>query len=529
MHGRKRSDPRRRSWQIAATLALTLPHCSLHAETLRDALLRSYATNPDLTAARAQLRAIDENVGIAKAAGRPQLAGSGAFSQTNDDFPHFRDRGRSLSAELGGSYTIYAGGRVRNAVHAADARVIAGRADLRQTEGDVFAQVIAAYMGVIRDAYIVRLNEGNVQLLEADFTSSQARFKGGDLTRTDVAQSEARLADARSQLEAAQGSLTASGEEYRRVTGAWPVALEPPPPLPPLPRAPDDAVMVGLDDAPSLASISASAKAAAFDVASAEAQRLPIVAATATATYTNYLHTLDKVLGYPTNAGLDQVQTTSVVGVTATIPIYQGGGPAAQIRQAKELRSEAEEQTIAAERLVISSVRTAFSSYRVASATITSSQTAVSANRLAVQGAREEQRAGERTILDVLNAQQELLTSQVALVAAQRDQYVAGATLLNAMGHLSTMTLGLEGGPLYDPEPNYERASHSISDWNVGKDHTPAATRTIGATPSGQPLLAPGRWEEAPVPATVSETITRPQIDPVVAPNKPSETHPAPR
>ena len=345
---------------------------AVRADTLGNALLTAYSTNPDLTAARARLRAIDENVAIAKASGRIQVAGTSGLTQTNDDIGKFHDRGRALTATAGASYPIFAGGRVRNAVRAADARVLAGRADLRGTEGDVFTQVVSAYQNVIRDAFVVDLNANNVKLLETEFGASRERYRAGDLTRTDVAQSEARLADARSQLVTAQGTLTTSSEDYRRIVGRWPVALEEPPSLPVLPSSPDDAVEVALADSPDLQSILADLEAAGYDVRSARAARLPVLSATATANYVNYLDTLDKVVGAQSNRGLDQVQTSTVVGLSASIPIYQGGGPAARVRQFGAIRAETAEEAIGIERALVAEVRAAYTNYQVATANMSS-------------------------------------------------------------------------------------------------------------------------------------------------------------
>ncbi|MFC3711666.1 TolC family outer membrane protein [Sphingoaurantiacus capsulatus] len=493
-------------------MILGAPAARIESAELRDALAAAHATNPDITAARARLRGVDENVGIAKASGRPLLGATSTISQTFDDIGRFRDGGRVLDASADLSVPLYSGGRVRNLTRAADSRVVGSRADLRTIEGDVFTQVVAAYLNVIRDAYLANLSRSYVELLRANLDASQARFRGGDLTRTDVAQSEARLAAARSQLTAAEGDLTTSREEYRRVVGSWPVELESPPPLPTLPSTADIAVEIAVAGAPDLESVSASVRAAGFDVEVARALRRPVLSTSATASYVNYLGSLDRVAGIPSDRGLDQVQTTAVVGLAARIPLYQGGGPAARVRQAQAFESELEEQRVGVERAIIADVRAAFSDFSVATANITSNEVAVAANQLALRGAREENAAGTRTLLDVLNAEQELLESQVALIVAGRDRYVAGFSLLNAMGRAGADLLGLDGGALYDPLPNYERASRSLSDWADSRKAAPSATRTVGPTPLDRPAVAVMAVDAGRLPATESETISRPPI-----------------
>jgi outer membrane protein len=475
----------RTSCLAGAALAVAILVAPAQADTLREALVRTYSGNPTLTGARARLRAIDENVSIARAEGRPRLTGTAEVTQ---DYlgTHLRNGGRALTGGVQLDYPLFQGGRVKNGIKAADARVIAGRADLRATEGDVFTDAVGAYMDVIRDTSIVELNANQVKVLGTNLEASQQRFQVGDLTRTDVAQSEARLSLARSEYSAAQGRLTVSRENYQRLIGTAPGALEAPPPLPPLPATPEAAVQVALANNPNLSSAGAAAQAAGYDVRTANAARLPTLSAGAGSSYTNFLGTTDQRFQGST---IGNDETTSSLGLTARIPLYQGGSVAAQVRQARALENQALEQTIEAERFVIASVRGSFASYQAAREQITASEEAVSANRLALEGTRAENSVGTRTILDVLNAEQELLNSQVSLVTARRDEYVAGFALLNAMGQAEMRDLGLDGGPLYDPVSNYNRVTRSMSDWSSGPRGAPQATRTVGDAPS--PVVAP--------------------------------------
>jgi outer membrane protein len=446
-------------------------------QSLREALVKTYATNPTLMAQRQQLRATDENVDIARAAGRPQLSATAGFNQDVVTSNIAGSNGRDISVGGTASLPLFSGGRVRNSVRAANTRVDAGRADLRATEGDIFTEAVAAYMDVIRDRSIVQLNQNQVRVLGTNLQATRDRFEVGDLTRTDVAQSDARLALARSSLALAEGRLQASEENYRRVIGEMPGDLAPPPALPPLPATPDQAENVALANNADLAAIAARARAAGYDVAVARGGRLPTISAVSSTRYINSLGTADESAGLPAGT-LPNSTTSTGVGLSLSMPLYQGGAAASRVRQAQALRGQLLEQSIGVERLVISNVRAAFATYQAANEAIESNTIAVAANQLALEGTRAEQTVGTRNILDVLNAEQELLNSQVLLVTARRDAYVAGFQLLNVMGMAEAEDLNLDGGPLYDPTINYHRYAGSWSDWDDGPRIVPVSTRT---------------------------------------------------
>ena len=216
-------------WAALATV-LAAAGAPAGAETLREALLKAYASNPTITGQRAAQRATDENVPIARAAGLPSANATGTYTEnalqaTNS----FLNPARFANATAGVSIPLYQGGAVRNGVRAAETRVEAGRATLRNTEANLFTNTVAAYMNVIRDEAIVSLNTQNVRVLDTNLRASRDRFQVGDLTRTDVAQSEARLSLARAQLQSAEAQLIASREDYINVVGSPPDRLEQPP------------------------------------------------------------------------------------------------------------------------------------------------------------------------------------------------------------------------------------------------------------------------------------------------------------
>ena len=492
---------------ISATLVAALMAGAASADTLREALVSAYNTNPTLTTQRETLKATDATVAIARAAGRPQISADVGVNRTvtQSGVLVATGKGPNLSVGVDVSYPIFNGGSVRNSVKAAETRVAAGRATLSAVEGDVFTQAVSAYMDVIRDRAIVELNQNNVKVLETNLQATQDRFQIGDLTRTDVAQSEARLQLGRSQLAGAQGQLTASEATYRQVIGHPPGQLAPPPPLPPLPTTADEAVRIALASNPDLVATARQAMASGYDVNVARASRLPTLSVVGSGTYVNNL-ARNGASGFPSTG------TETTVGLSARVPLFQGGLPAARIRQAQAQQGEALETVVGTERAVVQTARAAFATYDAAQRQIQAQTVAVQANQLALEGARAEQSVGTRTVLDVLNAEQELLNSQVSLVTARRDAYVAGFQLLNAMGQAQAQTLGLEGGPLYDPLGNYRRVANNWNDWASDPRHPTIATRTVSpeempANPIVTPQIDSARIDATPpaLPAITSE------------------------
>lgn len=493
---------------LAGSLIAALLAGTAGADTLRDALVATYQTNPTLTGQREALKATDATVAIAKAAGRPQVLATVGLNRNlaQRGILDTGGKGPTLSVGADVSYPLFNGGSVRNGVKAAETRVEAGRATLRAVEGDVFVQAVSAYMDVIRDRAIVELNQNNVKVLATNLEATQDRFKIGDLTRTDVAQSEARLQLGRSQLAGSQGQLTASEATYRQVIGHAPGNLAPPPPLPPLPANADEAVRIALANNPDLVAVSRQAIASGYDVRVAQAGRLPTLSGVLSNTYVNNL-------GGNNFAGLPNTGSQTSIGVNATVPIFQGGLPAARIRQAQAQQGQVLEQVVGTERATVQAARADFATYEAAQKTIQSQTVAVQANELALEGARAEQSVGTRTVLDVLNAEQELLNSQVALVTAKRDAYVDGFDLLNAMGQAQAQNLGLDGGPLYDPLGNYRRVAGNWNDWASDPTHPTVATRTVSpaempATPIVTPQIDAARVDTS---ASVAPGVTPPQ------------------
>jgi outer membrane protein len=473
---------------IAGLLASATLAAPAAADTLREALASAYESNPSLTAAREGQRATNEGVPLAKANGRPDVTVQPTyFENIMQDGGSSVTQARGVSVSGTVSAPLYAGGGIRNAIRAAENRVEAGFANLRGTESAIFSAVVGAYMDVIRDEAIVELNRAQVGVLSVNLEATRDRFDIGDLTRTDVAQSEARLALQTSSLEQARANLIRSKEIYIQLVGREPGRLEAPPPLPNLPETPDNAVNVALDSNPDLIAARENREAAGFDRRAANASRLPTISVFTSPSYSNALNSISSnIPGFQA----DNSSFTAQAGVRATVPLYQGGQPAAQIRQAQARLGQAQELEIAAEREAIAQTRASYASWKAANDVIVASERAVAANELSLEGTRAENSVGNRTILDILNAEQELLNSKVQLVTARRNAYVAGFTLLAAMGKAEARDLGLEGGTLYDPVAEYEKVDNAWNDWASQPDPTTKSTRTVD-TPAQRADIEP--------------------------------------
>ncbi|MEM6495060.1 MAG: TolC family outer membrane protein [Pseudomonadota bacterium] len=469
----------------AATLALAVTS-PVRADTLREALAAAYNNNPTLQAARANQRATDEDVAINKAGALPtadtttQLTEIVRANATNFFQP---ERVLTFRGNLG--VPIYNGGAVKNGIKAAKERVAAGQADLRGTESQVFSQTVGAYLDVLRFEALANLAANQVDVLTVNLEATSDRFEIGDLTRTDVAQSQSRLAIAQGDFETAKANLVSAREIYIQLVGQAPVDLAAPPPLPGLPGSVDDAVVIALKNNPNLIAAKERAEAAGFDSEVAGAGRLPRLSAFGGYDYTNTLGTVPDIPLDPNDPDSptipsDQTATGIQAGLTLSIPIFQGGRIAAQQRQAFARETVALEQVNETERSIIQQTRAAYVSWRAALAVIDSSRIAVESAEVSLEGVRAENSIGNRTILDVLNAEQELVQAKAQLVTARRDAYVAGFTLLAAMGRAEARDLNLDtGGLLYDPVVNYKRVKGKIWDWDRDPEPAPKSTRTV--------------------------------------------------
>ncbi|GAA0535989.1 outer membrane protein [Rhizomicrobium palustre] len=421
---------------------------------LIDALGVAYETNPQLAAARAGLRATDESVAQANARWRPYISATGTYAYNENKIsggggvaPQ-RVISHPLQAQLGFSENIFRGGRTYAEIGQAKANVRAARAELMAIEQTVLLAAATAYMDTVRDTAIVDLRRHNVDVLRRQRDETALEFKAGSLTRTDVAQAEARLAGAQAALTAAEGQLAISRAAFSRVIGRPAETLEAQPATPAaLPSSQEAADQAATRGNPALAQAQENEKATSYAVDVAIGAMLPEV--TMQGGYTYSQQSYASVLG----AG----KVTQGLGVQAqvTVPIYQGGAEQSAIRQAKQLHAQAELNVSVTDRQVREAVATTWNTYQAALANITSNEATARSNEIAFTGVSKEQRVGGRTVLDVLNAQQELLNAQVAVVTSRRDATVAAYQVLAASGLLTAKGVGLKVTP-YDPLANYE-------------------------------------------------------------------------
>lgn len=462
------------------------------AETLQQALEAAYARNPTLAAQRANVRATDENVPLARAAGLPSIDGTVSYQENilKGDQPAnalYSDPDRQFVAQAALNVPLVTFGAVGGTVRAAKARVDASQLGLRSTESEIFTAVVGAYMDVIRDEASVRLNRRNREVIEYTYEETRKRHAAGERGETDLAQAEARVALAISQLETAEARLVSSRENYVRLVGNAPGELRLPPPLPSLPASVDEALATALQDNPQLLTSRSNVLAARHDITAADAEKLPRLNATAGVNQYDYLGSL---AGNTDPRNRDK-GTTGYVGVTLKVPIYQGGRPGALSRQSREKYAMALEQQTEAERNAVAQTRSAYANWQSASRVVQSSTRGVAANRKALDGVRAETNAGMRPLLDLLNAEQELLNAEVTLVTAERDAYVAGFALLGAMGRAEARHLNFDSVVLYDPTIHYDRARRSVGDWSGGPLPEPTASSTTTVPAQDADLVGP--------------------------------------
>lgn len=438
----------------AGVLCLIGP--AAQAETLMEAMVSAYNNNPILNAQRAGLRAVDEDVAQALSGYRPTITATGSLGRDEAD-SFFAGPGVVLKPKrmsVIAEQSVFKGFQTFNQTRAAQARVKAGRSQLLSTEQGVLLSTVNAYVDVQRDQAVLELRNNNVEVLRRQLQASRDRFEVGEITRTDVAQSEARLSGAMSGRIAAEAELSASRAAYRRIVGDMPGTLDARPSLPPLPADEEEALTVALVENPDLTGAKFSEQAARRAVSAARGALAPEVSVSAEYAKTE-------------NTFIDGAKTENkTVMARAIWPLYQGGAASSRIRQAKHTKSQRRIEVLEAEREVVEAVRNAWETLRAARSITESSKAQVRANEIALDGVRQEAEVGSRTTLDVLDAEQETLDSQVTLVRAERDAYVAGYQLLAAIGRVNATYLDLPV-EAYDPTRNYRRAKGSWYGWAV--------------------------------------------------------------
>ena len=420
------------------------------AESISSALARAYMGNPDLNQQRAGTRATDEVVARAKAGYRPQINGTGSlgYNAIDEKFNGIAIKGNTFptTAAVNITQNIFNGNRTTNGVKQAESQVLGSREQIRNTEQNTLQNGATAYMNVLRDTAILELDQNNITVLEEQLRQTRDRFVVGEVTRTDVAQAESSLANARSTYFTGRANLQTSVANYRQIIGVQPTRLEAARPIDPLlPRSLDEAVRIALSEHPSIQAAFHNVDAAQLQVQLNEGVLYPTLNVVANVQNNN------QYSGLPTNRLFD-----ASVLAQFSVPLYSGGDTYASVRQAKELLAQARLQADLQRDMIRAQVVSTWGQLETAKAVIRSSQAAVKSSEIALDGVREEAKVGQRTTLDVLIAQQTLLQSRVSLVSAQRDRVVASYAVFAAVGRLSAANLALNVIQ-YDPTIHFDQ------------------------------------------------------------------------
>lgn len=447
----------------AAALSALLLVSPASAESLTDALAAAYQSNPDLLSARAQQRATDEQVPQALSGWLPTVTAQGSYGAARKRFATTSGAAlatthtRPLTGAVTLDQNIFASGRTVASTNAAEYTVAAGRDVLLNAEQQTLLNAVTAYMDVIAGEGVVELTKNNVDVLTRQLAATKDRFRVGELTRTDVAQSEARLSGSRTALAQAEAQLTAARSAYAKVIGHAPGTLEKPATNNLVPQSEEQAREAALASNPVIQAARNTEKARRSAVSVAKTALLPSIDLQAQYSY-----------GRETTTGIHHGDESSVVGVL-TIPLFQGGAEYSKIREAKELHSQSMIEIAVAERAVSESVANAWEAVRSARASINSSEEQVKANEIALEGVKQEEEVGSQTTLDVLNAEQELLNARVTLVSAQRNLAVADYGLLASTGQLTAKSLKLPV-KYYDPKDNYDDVHYKFIGYGTSSD-----------------------------------------------------------
>ena len=455
------AGPRRllRSALLGAVALATIWPGAGRAETIGGALIKAYLTNPDINTQRAAVRVADEAVPKANAGYLPTVTATGNVSLERANTSLIGPNNTALgSADLTlyprgygvtANETVFNGNRTLNSIRQAESQVFGAREQLRNTEQNTLLSAVTAYMDVLEDTAILDLDNNNVDVLKEQLRETRDRFTVGEVTRTDVAQAEASLASAQATALSAVATLQAAVARYRQFIGDQPKSLAPVRPIArPLPRTLQEAIAISQVEHPSISASLHGVDAAQLQVKIAEGALYPTIGISAGV---SNQYDASGIPGFHVLSG-------QIMG-QISIPIYQGGAEYASTRQAKESLSQQEIQTDSLRNQVRQAVVAAWGLNQAAVGVVRAARAAVSANEVALTGVREEAKVGQRTTLDVLNAQQALLQARTTLVQAEHDQVVDSYSLLSAVGRLNIPTLGLSVAE-YDPRVHFDQVKN---------------------------------------------------------------------
>ncbi|MDN5927825.1 MAG: TolC family outer membrane protein [Hyphomicrobiales bacterium] len=441
-------------YSIAAAIVLSVSGSGISAasaETIFGALTKAYQYNSTLNAGRAGVRVTDEGVAIAKSGWRPNVQGTSDLNYASNGSSGTRLTTGGFGVSI--QQTLFDGFQTRNNVRGAEAQVRAQRENLRNTQETTLYDAASAYMDVILNRQIAKFRERNLAFLNEQVRAAKSRLDVGEGTRTDVAQAQASQALAQAQLAAARAQVLSSAATYHQIIGDEPGKLQPARPVTKLlPSSLSAAFAIAATEHPAIRATEALVDATEFSVKSAEGTLLPTLSAQAGVSR-DYSHRAPGLpgVGVGTPNGWDN---SASVGLSLTVPIYQGGRASAQVRQAKESLGQARIQVDVSRDQVRAVVAAAWSQYQAAQESSRANAEAVKAAQLALDGVIEERNVGQRTTLDVLNSQADLITAQINQVSAARDVVVASYAIVSATGRLSAGRLGLQVAE-YQPEEHY--------------------------------------------------------------------------
>ncbi|UVK41741.1 TolC family outer membrane protein [Mesorhizobium sp. AR10] len=417
------------------------------AETIFGALSKAYQNNSSLNSARAGVRVTDEGVPLAKSGWRPTINGQADVDYQNTRVSGASNKLSSASVGIVINQSLFDGFQTRNNVAAAESRVSASVESLRNTEENILFTAAQAYMDVIRDRQVAVLTEQNLQFLTEQARAARSRFEVGEGTRTDVAQADASRSSAVAQLSAARAQALASAASYHQIVGDEPGKLKGASPLAKLlPSNLGAAITIASAEHPAILATQHLVDAAGFSVKSNEGALLPQLSASAGISQ-DYLHRSPDI-------GTNGDSTSANIGATLTIPIYSGGRTSALVRQSKESLSQARIEVDVSRDQVRNAVTSAWTQYTAAQQGVVANREVIAAAQLALNGVIEERNVGQRTTLDVLNAQNAVITAKIELANSEHDVVVASYAILSAIGRLSVERLALQVTK-YRPEEHY--------------------------------------------------------------------------
>jgi outer membrane protein/adhesin transport system outer membrane protein len=424
--------------------------------TLEEALVKTYQNNPKLNSSRKSAMASDELVPQAISGWRPTVTAGGKIYHTDKDTnPNSSADGSNSPKKWDVSITqpIYQGGATISSTNSAKNTVKATHETLRATENTVLLSAVESYVNVIRDRAILDLNKKNEQVLRRNLEATKARFDVGELTRTDVSQSEASLSNAIADVVTSQGDLNSSIAIYQSVVGEYPDNLINPEKEISLPKSKQEAIDMALKNNPTIVSSKYLNEAAQADVSTAVADLMPEI---------DLVGTIDKT--YDSSSTVDSV-SNGVISANLTVPLYKSGSSRSKIRQAKHTANQARIDVITAQRDVEADVISAWEAYESAKYNISAREDQIKANEVALAGVEQEELVGARTILDLLDAEQELLDSKVELVKANRDKIYKSYELIANIGSLTARNLSLPVD-YWNANDNYNKVKNKW--WGTG-------------------------------------------------------------